>query len=126
MVSFSFYSNCAILHIKYLEYMVLFQSYLYLQLGKGINILFYGITKGTKLLSSFILMNDIYFEDQLLFSRLHIKYELIQDVLICKTIEASEYRKENSLHISPSWLICFSFCLNLQHFVFIQTGMNTV
>ena len=45
-------------------------------------------------------MNDIYFEDQLLFSRLHIKYELIQDVLICKTIEAGEYRKENSLHIS--------------------------
>ena len=27
------------------------------------------------------LMNDIYFEDLLLFSRLDIKYELIQDVL---------------------------------------------
>ena len=92
----------------------------------GYKHLFTGIQKARNCYLRLFLMNDIYFEDQLLFSRLHIKYELIQDVLICKTIEASTHRKENSLHISPSWLICFSFCLNLQHFVFIQTAMNLV
>ena len=111
------------------QWIISYEIYLYKEQGMVIKIFFTGIQKARNCYLRLFLMNDIYFEDQLLFSRLHIKYELIQDVLICKTIEASTHRKENSLHITPSWLICFSFCLNLQHFVFmvfIQTVMNTV
>lgn len=56
-------------------------------LGININVQLYGNAGARNSYLHIFLMNDIYFQDQLPFSRLYIDYELIQDVLIYKTIE---------------------------------------